>query len=143
LWNQRVNEEAWLRLNRSAAMGNIENLGGWLTTVIGRVCLDMLRSRKSRREESLDDRLPDLLLSRDGEIDPEHEMLIADSVGLALLIVLETLGPHERLAFVLHDMFAVSFEEDRFHRGLLSRCGKAAGEPRPAESEGRGPDSRR
>jgi DNA-directed RNA polymerase specialized sigma24 family protein len=83
LWNQRVNEEAWLRLNRSAAMGNIENLGGWLTTVIGRVCLDMLRSRKSRREESPG-------------------------------------GPFEEIA-----------------------CGKAAGEPRPAQSEGHGPDSRR
>jgi RNA polymerase sigma factor (sigma-70 family) len=110
-------QEAWMRLNRSGARG-IENLGGWLTTVIGRVCLDMLRSRKSRREESLDERLPDLILSRDGRIDPEREALIADSVGLALLVVLETLAPHERLAFVLHDMFAVPFEA----RQLASRA---------------------
>ncbi len=103
-------QEAWLRLNRSDARG-IANLGGWLTTVIGRVCLDMLRSRKSRREDSLDERLPDLVLSRDDRIDPERETLIADSVGLALLIVLENLAPQERLAFVLHDMFAVPFEE--------------------------------
>jgi RNA polymerase sigma factor (sigma-70 family) len=103
-------QEAWLRLNRSDAEG-IENLGGWLTTVTGRVCLDMLRSRKSRREESLDERLPDFILSREDRIDPEQETLIADSVGLALLVVLETLSPHERLAFVLHDMFAVPFEE--------------------------------
>ncbi len=103
-------QEAWLRLNRSDAKG-IENLGGWLTTVTGRVCLDMLRSRKSRREESLDERLPDFILSREDRIDPERETLIADSIGLALLVVLETLTPHERLAFVLHDMFAVPFEE--------------------------------
>jgi RNA polymerase sigma-70 factor (ECF subfamily) len=104
-------QEAWLRLNRSDAEA-IENLGGWLTTVIGRVCLDVLRSRKSRREESLDDeRLPDLILSRENGIDPEQETLIADSVGVALLIVLETLAPPERLAFVLHDMFAVPFDE--------------------------------
>ncbi len=103
-------QEAWLRLNRSDA-GDIENLGGWLTTVIGRVCLDMLRSRKSRREESLGERLPDFILSREDRINPEQETLIADSVGLALLVVLETLAPQERLAFVLHDMFAVPFEE--------------------------------
>ncbi len=103
-------QESWLRLNRSGAAG-IDNLGGWLTTVVGRVCLDILRSRKSRREDSLDERLPDLVLSRDDRIDPEREALIADSVGLALLIVLENLAPQERLAFVLHDMFAVPFEE--------------------------------
>jgi RNA polymerase sigma-70 factor (ECF subfamily) len=103
-------QEAWLRLNRSDVNG-IANLGGWLTTVVGRVCLDMLRSRKSRREDSLDERLPDLVLSRDDRMDPERETLIADSVGLALLIVLESLTPQERLAFVLHDMFAVPFEE--------------------------------
>ena len=103
-------QEAWLRLNRSDAKV-IENLGGWLTTVTGRVCLDMLRSRNSRREESFDERLPDFILSRENRIDLEQETLIADSVGLALLVVLETLAPHERLAFVLHDMFAVPFEE--------------------------------
>jgi RNA polymerase sigma factor (sigma-70 family) len=103
-------QESWMRLSRSDTAG-IENLGGWLTTVVGRVCLDMLRSRKSRGEESFETHLPDLIVSREDQIDPEHETLIADSVGLALLVVLETLSPHERLAFVLHDMFAVSFEE--------------------------------
>ena len=103
-------QEAWLRLSRSDTRG-IGNLGGWLTTVVGRLCLDILRSRRSRREESFDQRLPDLILSREDRIDPEQQALIADSVGLALLVVLEKLTPHERLAFVLHDMFAVPFEE--------------------------------
>ncbi len=103
-------QEAWLRLNRSDAKG-IGKLRGWLTTVTGRVRLDILRSRESRREESLDGRLPDVILSRENQIDPERETLIADSVGLALVVVLETLAPYERLAFVLHDMFAVRFEE--------------------------------
>jgi RNA polymerase sigma factor (sigma-70 family) len=103
-------QEAWLRLNRSETE-RIENLGGWLTTVVGRVCLDMLRGRKSRREESLEVQVPDFILSREDQVDPEHETLVADSVGLALLVVLETLTPPERLAFVLHDMFAVPFEE--------------------------------
>jgi RNA polymerase sigma factor (sigma-70 family) len=103
-------QEAWLRLNRSDA-GAIENLAAWLTTVIGRVCLDMLRSRNSRREQSLEQHLPDMILAREDRIDPEQQTLIADSVSLALLVVLETLSPHERLAFVLHDMFAVPFEE--------------------------------
>jgi RNA polymerase sigma factor (sigma-70 family) len=103
-------QEAWLRLSRSDTSG-IENLGGWLTTVVGRVCLDMLRSRKSRREEPLGGRVPEPIISREDGIDPEREALVADSVGLALLVVLETLAPAERLAFVLHDMFAVPFEE--------------------------------
>lgn len=103
-------QEAWLRLSRSDAT-SIENLGAWLTTVTGRVCLDMLRSRKSRREESLDERMPDFVLTREDQIDPERATLFADSVGLALLVVLETMSPPERLAFVLHDMFAVPFEE--------------------------------
>jgi RNA polymerase sigma factor (sigma-70 family) len=103
-------QEAWLRLSRSDASG-IENLSAWLTTVVGRVCLDVLRSRKARREEPLAGRLPDLLVDRADEIDPEHEALLADSVGLALLVVLETLPPPERLAFVLHDIFAVPFDE--------------------------------
>jgi RNA polymerase sigma factor (sigma-70 family) len=107
-------QEAWLRLSRSETSG-VENLGGWLTTVVGRVCLDMLRSRTSRRVvplgEPLGTRVPDLLVSRADGIDPEHEALLADSVGLALLVVLETLTPAERLAFVLHDMFSVPFEE--------------------------------
>ena len=103
-------QEAWLRLSRSDANG-IENLSAWLTTVVGRVCLDMLRSRKARREEPLAGRLPDLLVDRVDGIDPEHEALLADSVGLALLVVLETLSPPERLAFVLHDIFAMPFDE--------------------------------
>ena len=101
-------QEAWLRLERSdtAAIGN---MSGWLTTVVGRVCLDMLRSRKVRREEPLGVHLPDPVVTY-GE-DPEADAVLADSVGLALLVVLETLSPAERLAFVLHDMFAVPFNE--------------------------------
>ncbi|MFJ9681500.1 sigma-70 family RNA polymerase sigma factor [Streptomyces sp. NPDC101194] len=108
-------QEAWLRLSRSDDRA-IENLGGWLTTVVGRVCLDMLRSRRSRREEPLDTGVPethaeDPALGAGPEADPEQQALMADSVGLALLVVLETLDPAERLAFVLHDMFAVPFDE--------------------------------
>ncbi|SDH58303.1 RNA polymerase sigma-70 factor, ECF subfamily [Sinosporangium album] len=103
-------QEAWLRLARSDS-GDIDNLGGWLTTVVGRVCLDMLRARKSRREESLEDRLPDPVISRPDAADPEQEVLLADSVGLALLVVLESLTPAERLAFVLHDMFGLPFDQ--------------------------------
>ncbi|MGH3378382.1 MAG: RNA polymerase sigma factor SigJ [Actinoallomurus sp.] len=102
-------QEAWLRLSRSGTDG-VDNLRGWLTTVVARVCLNMLRSRKARREDPLDVWIPDPILSAD-EIDPEHEALLADSVGLALLVVLETLSPAERLAFVLHDMFAVPFDD--------------------------------
>jgi len=103
-------QESWLRLSRSGTSG-IENLGGWLTTVVARVCLDMLRSRKSRHEESLDTQIADPIAGRESGTDPEQEALLADSVGLALLVVLETLAPAERLAFVLHDVFAVPFEE--------------------------------
>ena len=103
-------QEAWLRLSRSDA-GAIENLGGWLTTVVARVSLNMLRARQAKREDSLETRLPDPIVSRDDGGDPEREALMADSVGLALLVVLETLAPAERLAFVLHDMFAVPFDE--------------------------------
>src|SRR5215217_4770708 len=103
-------QEAWMRLSRSDA-DDIENLGGWLTTVVARVCLDTLRSRTSRREEPLATRVPDPIVSRADGTDPEHEALLADSVGLALLTVLETLTPAERLAFVLHDTFGVPFEE--------------------------------
>jgi RNA polymerase sigma-70 factor (ECF subfamily) len=105
-------QEAWLRLSRSDT-SEVENLGGWLTTVVGRVCLDMLRSRTSRREEPLETHLPDPVVSpaNGRELDPEQAVLIADSVGLALLVVLESLNPTERLAFVLHDMFGVPFEE--------------------------------
>jgi RNA polymerase sigma factor (sigma-70 family) len=103
-------QEAWLPLSRTDT-SSIKNLGGWLTQVVARVCLDMLRTRKSRREESLDAHLPGPLASRPAEDDPEQEALIGDSVGLALLVVLERLAPAERLAFVLHDMFAVPFDE--------------------------------
>ena len=103
-------QEAWLRLSASEP-GEIENLSGWLTTVVARVSLNMLRSRAVRREEPLSPRLPDPIIDRADGVDPEHEALLADSVGLALLVVLETLRPPERLAFVLHDMFAVPFEE--------------------------------
>jgi RNA polymerase sigma factor (sigma-70 family) len=107
-------QEAWLRLNRSDTSG-VDNLGGWLTTVVGRVSLDMLRSRKSRREEHLEERpdrdLPDPVAGPGDAIGPEHEALLADSLGPALLAVLETLTPTERVAFVLHDVFGVPFGE--------------------------------
>jgi RNA polymerase sigma factor (sigma-70 family) len=104
-------QEAWLRLSRSDAAG-IENLGGWLTTVVGRVCLDMLRSRRSRGEAPLDDvHVPDPVVASAEGADPEQRALVEDSVGLALLVVLDTLSPEERVAFVLHDMFAVPFDE--------------------------------
>ena len=104
-------QETWLRLSRTDA-AEIDNLGAWLTTVVARVSLNMLRTRSTRREEPLDDvRMPDPILDRVDGIDPEHEALLADAVGLALLVVLETLSPPERLAFVLHDMFAVPFDE--------------------------------
>src|SRR5947199_4410567 len=103
-------QEAWVRLARSDA-DEIENLGGWLTTVVARVSLNTLRSRNARREEPLDVRVPDPVVSNESGLNPEHEALLADSVGLALLVVLETLTPAERLAFVLHDMFAVPFDE--------------------------------
>jgi RNA polymerase sigma-70 factor (ECF subfamily) len=104
-------QEAWLRLSRTDDAA-IENLGAWLTTVVGRVCLDLLRQRRSRRETYVGSWLPEPVVALDGDdTDPEHEVLMADSVGLALLVVLETLTPAERLAFVLHDMFAVPFEE--------------------------------
>jgi RNA polymerase sigma factor (sigma-70 family) len=103
-------QEGWLRLNRSDA-NEIENLGGWLTTVVARVCLNMLRSRRTHREEPMSVHIPDPVVGREDEFDPDHEVLLADSVGLALLVVLETLDPAERLAFVLHDMFAVPFDE--------------------------------
>jgi RNA polymerase sigma-70 factor (ECF subfamily) len=103
-------QESWLRLSRSDA-GGIENLGGWLTTVIARVSLDMLRSRTSRREDPADAHLPDHVETHDRDEDPESEAVLADSLGPALLVVLGVLAPAERLAFVLHDMFAVPFEE--------------------------------
>ncbi|HTD78202.1 MAG TPA: sigma-70 family RNA polymerase sigma factor [Chloroflexota bacterium] len=104
-------QESWLNVSRSDTSG-VDNLGGWLTTVVARVCLDMLRSRKSRREEPLDPHVSEPIVSRaDAAVDPEHEVVLADSVGLALLVVLETLAPAERVAFVMHDLFAVPFDE--------------------------------
>ena len=103
-------QEAWIRLSRSKA-GEIDNLEAWLVTVVGRVALNMLRARKTRREEPIDAHLPDPIVDRADGIDPEHEALLDDSVGLALLVVLETLTPAERLAYVLHDMFSVPFDE--------------------------------
>jgi RNA polymerase sigma-70 factor (ECF subfamily) len=103
-------QDTWMRLSRSGA-GEVENLGGWLTTIVARVCLNMLRSRNLRAEESLGVHLPDPLISTAGEPDPAEEASLADSVGLALLVVLDTLAPAERLAFVLHDMFELPFDE--------------------------------
>ncbi|WP_030612212.1 sigma-70 family RNA polymerase sigma factor [Streptomyces achromogenes] len=111
-------QEAWVRLSRSGT-GEVTNLGGWLTTVVGRVCLDMLRSRRTRGEEPLESRLP----APSEEPDPAQRALLADSVGLALLVVLDTLSPAERLAFVLHDMFGVPFEEIA---GVLGRTPASA-----------------
>src|SRR5262249_21797361 len=103
-------QEAWIRVSR-ADTSDVDNLGAWLTTVVGRVALNMLRSRRSRREEPLGVHMPEPIVDRTDGVDPEHEALLADSVGLALLVVLETLAPAERLAFVLHDMFAIPFDE--------------------------------
>jgi RNA polymerase sigma-70 factor (ECF subfamily) len=104
-----VVQEAWLRLSRQDAE-DIRNLPGWLTTVVGRICLDVLRARQARPEAAYDDRLPEIVALDDGTV-PEDDAVLADSVGLALFVVLESLGPGERLAFVLHDLFAVPFEE--------------------------------
>ena len=103
-------QESWFHLSRSDTSG-VKNMGGWLTTVVARICLDMLRARKSRREESLEASVPEPVTSRESGIDPEEEAELADSVGLALLVVLDTLNPAERLAFVLHDIFGVPFDE--------------------------------
>jgi RNA polymerase sigma factor (sigma-70 family) len=103
-------QEAWLRLSRADASG-VENLGGWLTTIVARVCLNLLQSRRSRREEPLDADLPDPVVSAQDGVDPEQQALLAEGVGLALLVVLDTLTPAERVAFVLHDMFAVPFDQ--------------------------------
>jgi RNA polymerase sigma-70 factor (ECF subfamily) len=115
-------QESWLRLSRSDT-SEVENLRAWLTTVVARVSLNVLRSRRTRREEPLDIRVPDPVVSREDGTQPEHEALLADSVGLALLVVLDTLGPAERLAFVLHDMFGVPFDEIA---GMVDRSPDAA-----------------
>src|ERR671935_2609208 len=103
-------QDTWLRISRADA-SQVENLGGWLTTIVARVCLNMLRSRNTRREQPLGVHLPDPVISTEGTLQPDQEALLADSVGLALLVVLDTLSPAERLAFVLHDMFELPFEE--------------------------------
>lgn len=103
-------QEAWLRVDRAGAEG-VENVGGWLTTIVARVCLNMLRSRRTHREASLEDHLPDPIVSADPGTDPESEAILADSVGIALMVVLDTLSPAERLAFVLHDVFGLPFAE--------------------------------
>ncbi len=123
-------QEAWLRLSRSDT-SRVDNLGGWLTTIVARVCLDMLRSRTSRREQPLGAHLPDPIVGRDDWVDPEQQALLAEGVGLALLVVLETLAPAERLAFVLHDMFAVPFEE------IAPIVGRSAGAARQLASRAR------
>jgi RNA polymerase sigma-70 factor (ECF subfamily) len=115
-------QESWLRLSR-ADTSEVENLRAWLTTVVARVSLNVLRSRRTRREEPLDVHVPDPVVSRDDGTQPEHEALLADSVGLALLVVLDTLAPAERLAFVLHDMFGVPFDEIG---GMVDRSPAAA-----------------
>jgi RNA polymerase sigma-70 factor (ECF subfamily) len=102
-------QEAWLRLNRNTS--DVDNVDAWLTTVVARICLNMLRARRVRGEEELLDRLPDPIIDAPGDADPEHQALLADSVGLAMFVVLDTLPPDERLAFVLHDVFAVPFDE--------------------------------
>lgn len=135
-------QEAWLRLSRSDA-STIENLAGWLTTVVGRVCLDMLRSRNSRKEDALEAQASEPIASGESRTDPEKEALLADSLGIALLIVLDRLDPAERLAFVMHDMFAVSFDEiasilgrsPDAARQLASRARRRVqGAPTPARS---------
>jgi RNA polymerase sigma factor (sigma-70 family) len=133
-------QEAWLRLSRVDGAA-IHNLGGWLTTVVGRVSLDILRSRRARREESTDAWLPDPIVSVDDRTDPEQEALLADSVGLALLVVLETLSPAERLAFVLHDSFGVPFDEiapivDRTPEATRQLASRARRRVRGARPEG-------
>ena len=135
-------QESWLRLNRTDA-DEIENLDAWLTTVVARVSLNMLRARKTRKEEPIEGKLPEPILDRADGINPEHEALLADSVGLALLVVLETLSPPERLAFVLHDMFAVPFEEIA---PIVNRSPEAARQlasraRRRVQGEGKVPDA--
>ena len=135
-------QEAWLRLNRTDA-DEIENLGGWLTTVVARVSLNILRSRDSRREEPLGVRVPEPIIDRADGTHPEHEALLADAVGLALLVVLETLSPAERLAFVLHDMFGVPFDEiapivDRSPEAARQLASRAR---RRVQAENRVPDA--
>jgi RNA polymerase sigma factor (sigma-70 family) len=123
-------QDAWLRVSRSGA-GGIENFAGWLTTIVARVCLNALQARKVRPEDPSGLRMPDPIITPDGKLDPEHEVLLADSVGLALQIVLDTLPPAERLAFVLHDMFDVPFDE------IAPMVGRSSTAARQLASRGR------
>jgi len=134
-------QEAWLRLARSDSE-EIEDLPSWLTTVVARICLDMLRARKARREEPLGPHVPDPIVSSIGGGDPEHEALLADSVGLAMLGVLETLSPEERVAFVLHDMFSVPFEQvaDLLDRSPVAARKAASRARKRVEAEPTAPD---
>src|SRR5207244_1563848 len=131
-------QEAWLRLSRSDT-SDVENLGGWLTTVVARVSLDMLRSRASRREEPAGAHPPDHVVSLATGTDPEHEALLADSVGAALLVVLDTLSPAERLVFVLHDLFAVPFDEIGAIVGRSSNAAKQLASRARIKVQGSGP----
>ena len=140
-------QDAWLRASRAGA-NDVDNLGGWLTTIVARVCLNMLRSRNRRREESLQERLPDPVVSAYDQTPPEEEVLLADSVGLALLVVLDTLTPAERLAFVLHDMFELPFDEiapmiDRSSEATRQLASRARRRVRGAEVPAPDPDLRR
>ena len=124
-------QEAWLRVSRASG-DDVDNVGGWLTTIVSRQCLNMLRSRATRREDPLDVRVPDPVVESGDGVDPAEQAVLADSVGLALLVVLEALDPAERLAFVLHDMFAVPFEEIAAILGRTPGRRAAAGQPGPA-----------
>ena len=137
-------QETWLRLSRAGA-DEIGNLGGWLTTVVARVCLNMLRSRGRRREQSLGLRLPDPVVSPEGALQPDEEALLAEGVGLALLVVLDTLSPAERIAFVLHDLFDLPFEEiaplvGRSEAAARQLASRARRRVRGAEPPGPDPD---
>jgi RNA polymerase sigma factor (sigma-70 family) len=123
-------QEAWIRLSRTDT-SDVDNMRAWLTTVVGRVCLNMLRSRRTRREAPLDAHVPDPIVTPEEGLDPEHEALLGDSVGLALLVVLDTLTPAERVAFVLHDVFAVPFDE------IAPIVGRSSGAARQLASRAR------
>ena len=131
-------QEAWIRISRTDE-SEIDNLGAWLTTVVARVCLNMLRARKARHEEFPPGRVPEPIIDGPDGMDPEHEALLGDSVGLALLVVLETLAPAERVAFVLHDVFALPFEEIAPDRGPHPDGQQAAGKPGTTARTGRSP----
>jgi RNA polymerase sigma-70 factor, ECF subfamily len=140
-------QDAWIRVSRANA-DEVDNLGGWLTTIVARICLNMLRTRNRRREASLEEHLPDPVISAEGEREPEEQAILADSVGLALLVVLDTLTPAERLAFVLHDMFELPFDEiaplvDRSPEATRQLASRARRRVKGAEVPGADPDVRR